>query len=146
MNAFEKVFDMLVTVAILFLMPLLFYDGGSRVLCSVSAGEACENFFKRVSTSGEITLPVWKELQESLERFGCDAFEIQREYALWEPGEVQGSVVEQRYSIGQEELWEQIQTEGRVSLHKGDKLRMIVYVNNIPTVYYDIIRSEGKTE
>lgn len=143
MNAFEKCVDMLVAIGILFLIPLLFYSGGSRILQSMSAGTACENFLKRVCTAGEITLPVWKELEHALERYGCDRFGLRREFTLWEPAEENGSVTEQRYIVEQEQLLEQIRTESAVGLHKGDKLRVIFYIDDFPTVYYDVVRSEG---
>lgn len=146
MNALEKCLDMLIAIVILFLMPLLFYGGNSRVLCSVSAGEACESFLKRVSTSGEITLPVWKELEDTLERFGCDISGLCREYTLWEPGTEPGSVAEQYYIEEKDVLLQRIRTEGEVRLHQGDRLKVTFYINDSPTVYYDVIRSEGKTE
>ena len=146
MNALEKCLDMLVAIAIMFLIPLLFYEGSSRVLCSVSAGAACQNFLKRISTSGEITLPVWKELEDTLERFGCDTFGLRREYLLWKPGAEPGSVAEQYYIEEKDALLQRIRTEGKVGLHQGDRLRVIFYVNDFPTVYYDVVRSEGKAE
>ena len=146
MNALEKCLDMLVAIVILFLVPLLFYGGSSQILRSMSAGTVCENFLRRVSTAGEITLPVWKELEDSLERFGCEEFKVRREYTLWEPEEETGGVVGNRYSEEKDDLLEEIQTEGTAVLHKGDRLQVTFYIDDIPTVYYDVIRSEGKAE
>lgn len=146
MNALEKCLDMLIAIAIMFLLPLLFYHGGYRIVRSVSAGVACENFLKRVCTTGEINYPVWKELADSLGRFGCEKFGVRREYILWEPGAEKGSVVEQRYREENDAILEDIRTEGIAVLHKGDSLQVIFYMDNIPTVYYDIVRSEGKAE
>lgn len=143
MNALEKCMDMLLAVTILFFIPLLFYSGGSRIIRSLSAGAACENFLKRVCTAGEITWPVWKELETALERYGCDEYELRRKYTLWEPGEKPGDVTEQCYTEEEEKLLETIRTEGVVSLHKGDKLRVICYIDDFPTVYYGVVRSEG---
>ncbi len=146
MNALEKWLDMLIAIVIMFLIPLLFYGGSSQILRSMSAGAVCENFLKRVSTAGEIALPVWKELEDALKRFGCEEFEVRREYTLWEPAEEMGSVVAQRYCEEKTALLEEILKEGTVVLHKGDRLRVIFYIEDIPTVYYDVIRSEGKAE
>lgn len=146
MNALEKCFDMFITIAILFLIPLLFYSGSSEILCSVAAGAACENFLKRVSTTGEITLPVWKELENSLERFGCEEFLVRREFTLWEPATEIGSVSEQRYSMEKDDLLDQIYAEGVVGMHKGDRLQVTVYIDDCLAVYYGVIRSEGKIE
>ncbi len=146
MNALEKCLDMLIAIMIMFLIPLLFYSGGSRIVRALSAGAACENFLKRVCTAGEITFPVWKELEAALEEYGCDEFGVRREYTLWEPGEEIGSVVAQRYSEEKDTLLEQIRAEDTVVLHKGDRLRVTFYIDNIPTIYYDVIRSEGKEE
>lgn len=146
MNALEKCLDMLMAIVIMFLLPLLFYGGNSRVLRSVSAGAACENFLQRVSTAGTITLPVWKELEDSLERFNCDTFELSREYTLWEPGAEMGCVTEQSYIDEKETLLQEIQTEGFVGLHRGDRLQVTFYTDGFPTVYYSVVRSEGKTE
>lgn len=143
MNALEKCLDMLIAIVIMFLIPLLFYSGGRQIMRSLSAGAACENFLKRVCTTGEITLPVWKELKVALEQYGCEEFGIRREYTLWEPGEEIDSVTEQCYIEEDETLLERIRTGDRVSLHKGDKLRVIFYINDFPTVYYDVVRSEG---
>lgn len=146
MNALEKCLDMLVAVAIMFLIPLLFYGESSRMLHSMSVGTACEVFLKRVSTAGEITMPVWKELEDALQRFGCERFCMWREYTLWEPGEKTGSVIAQCYREENSILLEQMREEGRVSLHKGDTLQLIIYMDDMPTMYYDIVRSEGKAE
>ena len=146
MNALEKCLDMLIAIAVLFLIPLLFYGGSVGVLRSMSAGTACENFLKRVSTAGEITMPVWKELEDTMGRFGCDTFELCREYTLWEPGSESGSVLKQCYVEETETLLQQIRNEGTVDLHQGDRLRVTFYINDFPMVYYDVIRSEGKAE
>ena len=146
MNALEKCVDMLVAVVIMFFVPLLFYSAGNHILQSVSAGEVCENFLKRVSTSGEITLPVWKELEEGLSRFGCEDFRVRRKYTVWEPGEERGSAVERSYFEEKDALLEQMRTEGSVGLHKGDSLRVTFYMDDIPTVYYGIVRNEGAAE
>ena len=146
MNALEKCVDMLVAIVIMFLVPLLFYSAGNHILQAVSAGEVCENFLKRVSTSGEITLPVWKELEEALGRFGCEEFRVRRKYTFWEPGVESGSAVERSYFEEKVALLEQMRTEGAVGLHKGDSLRVTVYIDDIPTVYYGIVRNEGTAE
>lgn len=143
MNALEKCVDMLVAIGILFLIPLLFYSGGSRILQSVSARAACENFLRRICTAGEITLPVWSELEYALERNGWIEFGVRREYALWEPGEESGSVTEQHYFEDTSQLAKRIRETGAVELHKGDRIRVICYINDFPTVCYDVVRSEG---
>ena len=143
MNAMEKCVDMIIAIVILFLLPLLFYSGGCRIVRSVSVGTVCEEFLKRVSTAGEITPPVWRSLEEALEQYGCEQFGVRREYTLWEPGEALGSVTEQRYIEEKEDLSERIRSEGTLSLHKGDSLRVICYMDGFPTVYYDVVRSEG---
>lgn len=146
MNALEKCLDMLLAVGIMFLLPLLFYSGGNRSLRTVFAGQACETFLRRVSTAGEITFPVWKELESALDRYGCDDFELCREYTLWEPGEVKGTVTEQYYIEGKEQLSELICTEGSAGLHKGDKLSLFFYINGFTMMCTDVVRSEGKVQ
>lgn len=146
MNALEKCLDMLVAIAIMFLIPVLFYSGMSRIVRSLSSGAACESFLKRVCTSGELTFPVWNELETVLDQCGCDSFEIRREYTLWEPGVETGSVTELCYIDEEEILLEKIRAEGTVRLHKGDKLRVIFFLDDLPAVYYDIVRSEGNVK
>ena len=58
MNALEKVVDVLVSCLLLFLVPLVYYGGRTRVSQAILAGQAGENFLRRVSTAGEITLQI----------------------------------------------------------------------------------------
>lgn len=143
MNALEKCLDMLLAIAIMFLLPLLFYYGETKMLRAVSVESACETFLKRVCTAGEITQPVWKELEAALEQYGCEEFGVRREYVLWEPGEETGSITERCYIEEEEMLLEKIRANEVVSLHTGDKLRVICYMDAFPTVYYGVVRSEG---
>lgn len=141
MNAWEKTVDVLIAVLLLFLIPLLYYGGGIRVSRAVLAGQASETFLRRVSTSGEITLPVWKELEDALTRYGCDGFELQRERVLYEPTGESGTVTECIYSENKAALFHQVLRAGKSRLQRGDRLYLTVTLDGIPTVYYDSVRT-----
>ena len=141
MNALEKVVDLLASVTILFLLPLLYYSSGIHVSQAILAGQAGENFLKRVSTSGNITLPVWKELEDTLARYGCTAYELQRERRLFEPVGEAGMVAERICTEEKDGLWKEVREEGKSRLQKGDRLRLILYVNEVPTMYCAFVRT-----
>lgn len=145
MNAWEKLVDLLVAVLLLFLIPLLYYGGGTGMSRAVLAGQASETFLRRISTSGEITLPVWKELEAALARYDCDGFELQRERLLYEPAGEPGEVTECLYREEKTVLLEQILREGKSRLQAGDRLRLTITMNGIPTVYYESVRT-GATD
>lgn len=145
MNALEKLVDLLVAVVLLFFIPLVYYGSAKRVSQAMLAGQAGEHFLKQVSTAGEITLPVWTEFENTLERFGCDRFEVQRERRLFEPGQEKGSVVERIYVEQKDRLQVQVREEGRSRLQKGDCIKVTIYVNEVPMLYYDYVRT-GATE
>jgi len=139
-NALEKVVDLLAAVVLLFLVPLLFYGGIRNVSRAMLAGQAGEAFLKRVGTAGEITLPVWEELEQALERYGCDGFEVRRERVLFEPLE-SGVTVERSDTLRQEELLEQLEMTGACRLLKEDRIWLTIYVNDVPTVYFTKVRT-----
>ncbi len=141
MNAFEKLVDMLIAIALLFLLPLLYYSGGTHIAQAMLSGQATENFLMRISTAGEITLPVWSELEDSLSRYGCDTFDIKRERRLFEPTGEQGTIEERIYTVYKESLWEQVKIEGKSRLLKGDKVQITIYNNGIPSVYCEFVRT-----
>lgn len=141
MNALEKMVDLLAAFALLFLIPLLYYGSGKRMSQAMLAGQAGEHFLNTASTAGEITLPVWTEFENALERFGCEQYEIQRERYLFEPGQEIGTVIERVYIERKDALWETVKDEGRSRLRKGDRIKLTLYVNEIPAVYYETIRT-----
>ncbi len=143
MNALEKIVDLLAAACCLFLLPILLYGSGKRVCQAMFAGQAGEQFLNTISTSGEITLPVWLQFEHSLECFGCDGFWLQRERYVFEPGTEDGSVVERVYLKGREELLAEIQKEGSSRLRKGDRITLTLYVNEFPMVYSECIRTGG---
>ncbi len=145
MNALEKVVDLLVAVILLFLVPLLYYSGGTRVSQAILAGQAGENFIKRVSVAGEITLPVWSELEDALRQYGCEQFELQRERRLYEPIGENGEVEERVYTEYKAGVEEHLNETGRIRLHKGDLIKLTLYIHDIPTVYYGTVRT-GATD
>ena len=142
MNALEKVVDLLVAVTVLFLLPLLYYGSGMHVSKAVLAGQAGENFLTRVSTAGEITLPVWNELEYALNQYGA-GFSLQRERSLFEPSGEDETVVERVYTQEKEVIWKQMKEKGRSCLQAGDRLWLTIYVNGIPTVYRECVRTGG---
>lgn len=142
MNALEKVVDLLVAVAVLFIMPLLYYGSGMHVSKAVLAGQAGENFLIRVSTSGEITMSVWKELESALNQYGV-GFSLRRERSLFEPLGEDGTVVERVYTQEKETIWKQMTEKGKSCLQAGDRLWLTIYVNGIPMVYRECVRTGG---
>ena len=145
MNALEKLVDVLIAVVLLFFLPILYYGSGKQVSGVILAGQAGENFLNRISTAGEITLPVWNELEDTLENFGCDRFELSRERYLFEPDRETGGVVRRLYVESAETLLEQMQEKDRTCLLKGDCIKLTIYYNEVPMLYYDYVRT-GATE
>ncbi len=145
MNGLEKVVDLLAAVFLLFLAPLLYYGRGTAVSQTMLVGQAGENFLQRISTAGEITLPVWQEFENAMERYGCDKYEFQRERSLYEPVQGQSGVAERIYTEKKESLKRQVWEEGIYRLQKGDRIRLILYVNEIPAVYFGRVRT-GATD
>lgn len=143
MNALEKVTDLLVAVVIMFLLTLLYYGSGTRMLRVITVGQTGENFLKRVSTAGEITLPVWNELETALSNSGCTDYEIQRERKLYKLMEETGKVTEQTYIANRKELREEIVSEGKSRLQQGDRLWLKLYVNDVPMIYCESVRTGG---
>ena len=145
MNSLEKIVDLLAAVCLMFLIPFLYYGGAKLVSGVMMAGQAGETFLNRISTAGEITLPVWKELETVLESAGCEYFEIQRERSLFEPGSEKGTVVENIYVDSTEIVEGKVKQEGCYRLQKGDKIKLTFYMNEVPAVFYGTVRT-GATE
>lgn len=141
MNALEKVVDFLVSCLLLFLVPLLYYGGRTRVSRAILAGQAGETFLRRVSTAGEITLPVWQELERALLRCGCTRYEIRRVRSLFEPEGEDGAVAEKEYTADRERIHESIVAQGTSRLQSGDRLWLTLYINETPTVYFMSVRT-----
>ncbi len=141
MNALEKVVDLLIAVILMFLIPLLFYSYGKRISQVVFAGQTGENFLHTVSTAGEITQPVWSDFEKKLKLSGCVKFELQRDYRLFEPGEEKGSVVMHNYTDKKGEIAEEIAKSGKYRLRKGDCLKLTMYLNDMPMVYCEYVRT-----
>ena len=146
MNALEKIVDLLAAITVMFLVPLLYYGSGKCVSQAMLSGQAGENFLARISTAGEITLPVLEELEHALLSCGCSRFDVQRQRRLFEPSTVEGDVIERIYTEEKEKMLERIHREGRLRLQKGDLVRLIVYVNDIPTMYSGCIRTGAAEE
>ncbi|MBQ8800001.1 MAG: hypothetical protein IJZ55_10590 [Lachnospiraceae bacterium] len=143
MNALEKTVDLLGAIAILFLVPLLYYGGGKRMSEVMLAGQAGEHFLKCVSTAGEITQPVWKELGRALNQIGCDGYSIKRERFLFEPYGKEGEITECCYVKDTEEIERQVEESGQFVLQAGDRVWLTIVVNRIPTVYFTCVRTGG---
>jgi len=141
MNALEKVVDLLVMIIILFMIPLLYYSGGEQITEAMLAGQIGENFLKRVSTAGKITLPVWTELENTLAEVGVTGFSLRQERRLIEPIDENGTLAECVYTKDERELQKQISETGDFFLQNGDRLWLTLYVNEIPTVYYESVRT-----
>lgn len=141
MNALEKWVDLFLTVVLLFLFPLLYYGSGKTVSVAILAGQAGENFLKRISTAGEITLPVWKELETALNRYGCDGFELQRERDLYEPVDLAGTVAEFTYTEDDDEIKNALRKNGCYRLLYRDRIKLVLYCADIPTVYTTSVRT-----
>lgn len=141
MNALEKVVDFLVSCLLLFLVSLLYYGGRTRVSQAILAGQAGETFLRRVSTAGEITLPVWQELERALLRCGCTRYEIRRVRSLFEPEGEDGAVAEKEYTADRERIHESIVAQGTSRLQSGDRLWLTLYINETPTVYFMSVRT-----
>lgn len=141
MNTLEKIIDLLAAVGLLFLIPLIYYESGKRVSQAMLVGQAGECFLNTISVAGEITLPVWMQFEDSMKQFGCDEFELQRERYVFEPDGERGIVVERIYTKKKETLLKQILEEGSSSLRKGDRVTLTLYVNEIPMVYSENIRT-----
>ena len=140
MNALEKMIDVITVTVLMFLLPILYYGGRHQVAETVMAGQISKSFLKRVSTAGEITYPVWKELEQALKRYGCTAYELERERKLYEPAE-NGAVWERTYCIGKEEIESELSEQGRCLLQKGDRLCLVLYREGVPVIYCENVRT-----
>lgn len=140
MNALEKMVDVITVMILMFLLPILYYGGRHQVSETVMAGQTAKSFLKRVSTAGEITEPVWKELEQALERFGCTEYELERERRLYEPAE-DGRVWERTCCIGKEEIESELAGRGRCLLQKGDRLCLVLYREGVPVIYCENVRT-----
>lgn len=145
MNALEKIVDLVMAISLMFIVPLLYYSSGKNVSQSVLAGQAGEAFLKRVSTAGEITQPVRKELERELELYGCKQYEIVRIRTLYEPMANGKGVREREYVADKEVLYRQMEEDGRCKLQNGDRLWLTLYWNEVPAIYYTTVRS-GETD
>lgn len=141
MNALEKVVDFIAACLLLFLIPLLYYEGRNRVSQAILAGQAGENFLKRVTTAGKITLPVWEELERALLRCGCIKYEICCIRTLYEPEGEESRVTGKEYRADKEMIQESIRTKGACKLQNGDKIWLTLYVNEVPAVYSMPVRT-----
>lgn len=146
MNAPEKIVDLLALVCLLFLIPILYYGSRKNVSQAMMIGQAGERFLNTISTAGEITLPVWTEFESAMERFGCTEFQVQRDRYLYEPQEESGSVVKRVFPEQKESLLRQVKEKGRSRLIKGDRIKLTLYVREIPMVYYEWIRTGAVSE
>ena len=139
MNALEKIVDLLAAVCILFLIPLLYYGSGKRIAQTMLAEQASEAFLNQISTAGEITLPVWTEFEHAVEQFGCETIEILRERRLFEP--IGEGVAERVYTEASTDLLTKIDAEGTCYLQKDDRIKLTLYINEVPFVFYETVRT-----
>ena len=141
MNALEKVVDLLTVIVILFFLPLLFYNGKQRNLETIMVGQRGKYFLNHVSVQGQITLPVWNELERQLAAYGCTEFSLYRERSVYEPTGNPGEIREKTYRLEKEEIEKQLREQGTCLLQKGDRLCLTLYKNQIPVKYYEYIRT-----
>lgn len=140
MNALEKVVDVITVTLLMFLLPILYYGSRQQVSETVMAGQIGKSFLKRISTAGEITVPVWDELERELKRYGCTEIVLERERKLYEPAE-DGTVWERTYCMTKEEIEERLAEQGRCLLQKGDRMRLVLYRRTVPMVYCESVRT-----
>lgn len=140
MNALEKVIDVITVTILMFLLPILYYGSRQRVSETVMAAQIGQSFLKRISTAGEITPPVWNELEQKLQCYGCMEFEVERERKLYEPVE-DGAVWERIHYMGKEEMEDYLAEQGRCPLQRGDRIRLILYKESLPMIFYENIRT-----
>jgi len=140
MNGLEKVVDLLVAVCLLFLTPLLYYEGVRNSIENAILKEAGERFLRRVSTAGEITEAVLKQLEWELWQCGCENYELVRERTLYEPEEEAGvrkvEVIEDK-----KEIYMQVEEAGASKLQRGDKLWLTIYTRGVPSMYFETVRT-----
>lgn len=141
MNALEKAVDFIAACLLLFLLPLLYYEGRNKVSQAILAGQTGENFLKRVTTAGKITLPVWEELERTLFRCGCIKYEVCCIRTLYEPAGEEGGVTAKEYRADTKRIRECIMTKGACELQNGDKLWLTLYVNEVPALYFMPVRT-----
>lgn len=143
MNAWEKTVDLVIAIVILFVVPILYYGGGQRISKALFARQAGEHFLRCVGTAGEITLPLWRELERTLDIVGCDGFELKRERLLYEPYGEDGGIMECSYVKETEEIRTRLEESERFCLQAGDRLWMTITVNQLPVVYFQCVRTGG---
>ena len=141
MNALEKIVDLLIAVVLMFLVPVLYYSGKHQLSETIMAAQAGKHFLNRISVSGEITVPVWKELERNLAMYGCAEFSLQRERDLYEPTENPGEIVERTYCLEKEQIEKQIREQGACLLQKGDRMSLTIYREQAPMTYCEYIRT-----
>ena len=141
MNALEKWVDLFLAVVLLFLFPLLYYGSGKTVSMAILAGQAGESFLRRISTAGEITAPVWQELETALCRYGCREFQLERERDLFEPVDSLGTVAEYTHTEDTVMIKKELGEKGCYRLLYGDRITLILYCTDIPTVYRTSVRT-----
>jgi len=139
-NALEKIVDVITVTILMFLLPILYYGSRNQVAETVMAGQIGKSFLKRISTAGEITVPVWNELERELKHYGCTEIVLERERKLYEPAE-NGTVWERMYCMTKEEIEMCLAEQGRCLLQKDDRMRLVLYRGSMPTVYYESVRT-----
>ncbi|MBQ9767627.1 MAG: hypothetical protein IJW37_05960 [Lachnospiraceae bacterium] len=140
MNGAEKLIDLLTAVCLLFLVPLFYYRSVTIGMQAILAGEAGERFLKQVSVSGEITEAVLKAFERELAQYGCENYEMIRLRTLYEP-DGEAGVRKAEYVADKAGLCAEIAETGSSRLQKGDKLRLTLYVNEVPAVYFVTVRT-----
>ncbi len=140
MNALEKIVDVITVTSLMFLLPILYYGSRQQVAETVMTGQIGKSFLKRISTAGEITVPVWNELEREVKHYGCTEIALERERKLYEPAE-DGTVWERTYCITKKEIEECMAEEGSCLLQKGDRIRLVLYRGSVPMIYCESVRT-----
>ncbi len=139
MNALEKLVDLLAAIALLFLIPLLYFEGVNRGAKAEAMGRGGEWLLQRISTAGVITEPVLREWERMLSADLCDGYELVFVRTLYEK---QGdAVVKREYVTDVAKLREDAEGEVICSLLRGDRLYLTVFNNKIPAIHYATVRS-----
>lgn len=144
MNAMEKLVDLLTAGILLFGIPLMYYHGKTEQFAQMTAGQACERFLSQCSLFGEMKDAYFENLQWELNACGCKRFDIIGERQLYYPQ--QGGMEIFRVQKSTENFFKELEEEGRSLLMPGDRLSVVIYANDVPTVYSVIVRSGVESE
>lgn len=144
MNALEKVVDILVTIVIMFLVPILFFRGQYRMIKAVSTGQYAESFLQRSSTQGKIPETHLYQLFQYFSSQSCEEISLKRIRTLSLPGEL--GVKSVRVTSDTNALFHEINRYKKISLIKGDILILSFRMDGCPVCYTEVIRRSGNLQ